>query len=37
MRTFGFADVIYRLSTRPEQRVGSDQDWDRAEKALPTH
>jgi threonyl-tRNA synthetase len=31
---FGFADVIYRLSTRPQQRVGSDEDWDRAEKAL---
>jgi threonyl-tRNA synthetase len=31
---FGFEDVIYRLSTRPENRVGSDQDWDRAEKAL---
>jgi threonyl-tRNA synthetase len=26
--------VIYRLSTRPEQRVGSDADWDRAERAL---
>jgi threonyl-tRNA synthetase len=26
--------VIYRLSTRPEQRVGTDEDWDRAEKAL---
>ena len=31
---FGFTDVIYRLSTRPEQRVGSDADWDKAEKAL---
>jgi threonyl-tRNA synthetase len=31
---FGFAEVIYRLSTRPAQRVGSDGDWDRAEKAL---
>ena len=31
---FGFAEVIYRLSTRPAQRVGSDADWDRAEKAL---
>jgi threonyl-tRNA synthetase len=31
---FGFSDVIYRLSTRPEQRVGSDADWDRSEKAL---
>ncbi len=31
---FGFSEVIYRLSTRPEQRVGSDKDWDRAERAL---
>ncbi|GAB3379803.1 threonine--tRNA ligase [Spongiibacter taiwanensis] len=31
---FGFSEVIYRLSTRPEQRVGSDADWDRAEQAL---
>ena len=31
---FGFSEVIYRLSTRPEQRVGTDADWDRSEKAL---
>jgi len=31
---FGFDEIIYRLSTRPEKRVGSDDDWDRAEKAL---
>ena len=31
---FGFDDIIYRLSTRPKERVGSDEDWDRAEKAL---
>src|SRR5690606_18273525 len=31
---FGFDEVIYRLSTRPAQRVGSDQVWDRAEQAL---
>ena len=31
---FGFNEIIYRLSTRPPQRVGSDEDWDRAEKAL---
>ncbi|GMU46728.1 MAG: threonine--tRNA ligase [Porticoccaceae bacterium] len=31
---FGFDEVIYRLSTRPEQRVGSDEVWDRAERAL---
>lgn len=33
-RDFGFDEVIYRLSTRPENRVGSDEDWDKAEKAL---
>jgi threonyl-tRNA synthetase len=31
---FGEPDMIYRLSTRPDKRVGSDADWDRAEKAL---
>lgn len=31
---FGFSDVIYKLSTRPENRVGSDEVWDKAEKAL---
>jgi threonyl-tRNA synthetase len=31
---FGFSEVIYRLSTRPAQRVGSDEIWDKAEKAL---
>lgn len=33
---FGFTqeNLIYRLSTRPEQRVGSDDVWDKAEKAL---
>ncbi|EPJ53145.1 MAG: threonyl-tRNA synthetase [Osedax symbiont Rs2] len=31
---FGFTDIIYKLSTRPEQRVGSDEDWDKAEKSL---
>lgn len=31
---FGFTDVIYRLSTRPENRVGSDEVWDKAEQAL---
>ena len=33
-RDFGFDEIIYRLSTRPEQRVGSDESWDRAEQAL---
>ncbi len=31
---FGFTDVIYKLSTRPDERVGSDESWDKAEKAL---
>jgi threonyl-tRNA synthetase len=31
---FGFSEVIYRLSTRPEKRVGADDVWDKAEKAL---
>jgi threonyl-tRNA synthetase len=31
---FGFDDVILKLSTRPEQRVGADEVWDRAEAAL---
>ncbi len=33
-RDFGFDDVIVKFSTRPEQRVGEDEVWDRAEKAL---
>ncbi len=31
---FGFTDIEYKLSTRPEQRVGSDEVWDKSEKAL---
>ena len=31
---FGFQEVIIKLSTRPEQRVGADEVWDRAEQAL---
>ncbi len=31
---FGFTDIIYKLSTRPEKRIGSEESWDRAEKAL---
>lgn len=33
-KDFGFEDVIIRLSTRPEERVGSDEVWDKAEEAL---
>lgn len=31
---FGFDKIIMKLSTRPEKRVGSDESWDFAEKAL---
>jgi threonyl-tRNA synthetase len=31
---FGFDEVIIKLSTRPEERVGSDEIWDKAEAAL---
>jgi threonyl-tRNA synthetase len=33
-KDFGFDDVLIKLSTRPEQRVGSDEVWDKAEAAL---
>ncbi len=33
-KDFGFTEVIHKLSTRPEKRVGSDEVWDKAEKAL---
>jgi len=33
-KDFGFEDIIIKLSTRPEKRVGSDEDWDKSEKAL---
>ena len=35
-RDFGFDEVIYKVATRPEKRVGSDDLWDKAEKALIT-
>ena len=31
---FGFTDIIYKLSTRPDKRVGSEESWDKAEQAL---
>jgi len=31
---FGFTDILYKVSTRPEARIGSDDLWDKAEKAL---
>lgn len=33
-RDFGFTDVSMKLSTRPAKRVGSEELWDRAERAL---
>ncbi|HGY5532877.1 MAG TPA: threonine--tRNA ligase [Prochlorococcus sp.] len=33
-RSFGFDSVLIKLSTRPEKRVGSDEVWDKSEKAL---
>jgi threonyl-tRNA synthetase len=33
-RDFGFGEVIYKVATRPENRVGSDEAWDKAEAAL---
>ena len=31
---FGFTDILYKVSTRPAARIGSDELWDKAEKAL---
>lgn len=31
---FGFTKIIHKLSTRPEKRIGTDEVWDAAEKAL---
>jgi len=33
-KDFGFSDIIYKVATRPAKRIGSDESWDRAEKAL---
>jgi threonyl-tRNA synthetase len=33
-RDFGFSDIAYKVATRPEPRIGSDESWDRAEHAL---
>ncbi|WPB54989.1 threonine--tRNA ligase [Xylophilus sp. GOD-11R] len=32
-RDFGFTDILYKIATRPENRVGSDELWDKAEHA----
>lgn len=32
--TFGFEDILYKVATRPEMRIGEDAVWDKAEAAL---
>jgi len=32
--TFGFDNIVVKLSTRPEQRIGDDETWDKSELAL---
>ena len=31
---FGFKKIIYKIATRPEKRIGSEESWDKAEHAL---
>jgi threonyl-tRNA synthetase len=31
---FGFSKIIYKIATRPDKRIGSDESWDKAEHAL---
>jgi threonyl-tRNA synthetase len=31
---FGFVDIIYKVATRPDKRIGTDAEWERAEAAL---
>ncbi|NEN76229.1 threonine--tRNA ligase [Pelistega sp. NLN82] len=33
-KEFGFTEVLYKVATRPEKRIGSDEIWDKAEEAL---
>ncbi|MFN3416242.1 MAG: threonine--tRNA ligase [Caldimonas sp.] len=33
-KDFGFEQIIYKVATRPEARIGSDESWDKAEHAL---
>jgi threonyl-tRNA synthetase len=35
-KTFGFEQIVVKLSTRPENRVGSEETWDKSELALAT-
>jgi threonyl-tRNA synthetase len=31
---FGFSDILYKVATRPDKRIGSDEVWDKSERAL---
>ena len=31
---FGFKDILYKVATRPDKRIGSEESWDKAEQAL---
>jgi threonyl-tRNA synthetase len=33
-RDFGFDQILYKVATRPAQRIGSDESWDKAERSL---
>ncbi|MFA5520427.1 MAG: threonine--tRNA ligase [Castellaniella sp.] len=33
-KDFGFDEILYKMATRPEKRIGSDAVWDKAEQAL---
>ncbi len=33
-RDFGFTEIVYRVATRPAKRIGSDEAWEKSEKAL---
>lgn len=33
-KDFGFTKIIYKVATRPEKRIGSDEYWDRTEEIL---
>ncbi|MGG4603966.1 threonine--tRNA ligase [Paenalcaligenes sp. Me131] len=33
-KEFGFTEILYKVATRPEKRIGSDEVWDKSEAAL---
>ncbi|MFG6449036.1 threonine--tRNA ligase [Roseateles sp. BYS180W] len=33
-KDFGFSEIVYKVATRPEKRIGSDEYWDRTEQVL---